>query len=207
MLYPGRSTSLLPNAEIIPNDYFAPLDLERIYGRLAPLEVDLGCGDGVFLVGLAANDPDRNFLGIERLSGRVRKTAGKITRLQLTNARVLRIETSYAIQHLLPPESVAVFHLMFPDPWPKRRHWDRRVITRDYLVSIHRALTPSGLFRVITDDIEYFGAIERVVSNSPEFKTIADVLAPRLASTFERRFTERGVTLYSLVLQKVSPVR
>ena len=52
---------------------------------------------------------------------------------RVTNARVLRVESSYAVQHLLPPASVEVFHLLFPDPWPKRRHWRRRVVTNDFL--------------------------------------------------------------------------
>src|SRR5438105_2896780 len=105
------------NTEIVPENFFAPLDLPAIYGRNAPLEVDLGCGDGAFLVALAEGNPERNFLGIERLAGRTSSARKKIARLGLTNARVLRSETSYVVRHLLPPDSAAVFHLLFPDPW------------------------------------------------------------------------------------------
>ena len=206
MLQSRQFTALASAAEITPANYFEPLDLKAVYGRSAPLEVDLGCGDGAFLAELAATDPKRDFLGIERLLGRVRQTDSRIARLGLTNARVFRIETSYAIQHMLPAESVALFHLMFPDPWPKRRHWRRRVVTRDFLASIHRALAPLGLFRVATDQIDYFREIERLVAWSPQFIRIADQEAPDVMSTFEKRFKQNEIEIHYLVLRKVSDV-
>jgi tRNA (guanine-N7-)-methyltransferase len=199
-------TAVASAAEIIPANYFEPLDLEAIYGRSAPLEVDLGCGDGAFLAELAADNPERDFLGIERLLGRVRQAYGKIARRGLTNARVFRIETSYAIQHMLSAESVALFHLMFPDPWPKRRHWRRRVVTGDFLASIHRALVPGGLFRVATDQIDYFREIEHLAARSPQFIRIADQEAPDVVSTFEKRFRQDEIEIHCLVLRKVSEV-
>ena len=97
--------------ELVPANCFELLDLPRIFGRLAPLEVDLGCGDGTFLGTIAAENPGRNFLGIERLLGRVRSACRKIERAGLTNARVLRIEISYAVERLLPANSVSVFSM------------------------------------------------------------------------------------------------
>ncbi len=125
-------TAILPrpaDLELIPEDYFAPLDLGQVFPRPGPLEVDLGCGDGRFLVALAERFPERNFLGIEKLAGRVEAACRKGARRGLPNVRVLRIETSYAIQYLLPPASVEVVHLLFPDPWPKERHQRRRIVT------------------------------------------------------------------------------
>jgi tRNA (guanine-N7-)-methyltransferase len=78
---------------------FEPLDLRSIFGRRAPVEVDLGCGDGTFLAALAAENPDTDFLGIERLLGRVRSACRKIERNGLTNARILRFEISYAVEY------------------------------------------------------------------------------------------------------------
>ena len=91
MLNVAELTTTASSAEIVPANYFAPLDFEAIYGRRAPLEVDLGCGDGSFLTAAAAANPLRNFLGIERLLGRVRSACRKITRRELTNARILRL--------------------------------------------------------------------------------------------------------------------
>ena len=194
-----------PEVEIVPSTFFAPLDLESIYGRNAPLEVDLGCGDGSFLAEIAAADPTRNFLGIERLAGRVRSAEGKIARRQVANARVLRVEISYAVERMLPADSVALFHLMFPDPWPKRRHWRRRIVTEEFLASISRALQPEGLVRITTDQVEYFRAIERVAELAKGFERSADPAPPGALSTFARRFAQSEI--YRLVLRKVSAVR
>src|ERR1700742_4255009 len=86
--------------EFVPESYFQALDLEPVFPRRAPLEVDLGCGDGSFLVALAKQNPQRNFLGFERLVGRVRSATRKIAHENLDNARVLRIESSYAVAYL-----------------------------------------------------------------------------------------------------------
>ncbi|HEY2614229.1 MAG TPA: tRNA (guanosine(46)-N7)-methyltransferase TrmB [Chthoniobacterales bacterium] len=199
-------SSVRPAAEIIPENYFAPLELVAHFGRDAPLEVDLGCGDGSFLAAMALNNPSRNFLGIERLLGRVRSASRKITPRGIVNARVLRMEISYAVRHLLPPGSVAVFHLMFPDPWPKRRHHRRRIVTEDFFGSIHRALAQDGLLRITTDQIDYFQEIVRKAAGFPQFIPGGDreELYPR--STFERNFAEEGLELHRLVLRKVSDV-
>jgi tRNA (guanine-N7-)-methyltransferase len=204
MLQSREFPALAPDVEIVPASYFAPLDLEAIYGRSAPVEVDLGCGDGCFLAEIAAANPARDFLGIERLPGRVRRAHRKITQRELTNARVLRLETSYAIRQMLPVDSVALFHLMFPDPWPKRRHWRRRIVTKDFFASIHRALAPHGLLRIATDQIAYFREIERLAAQA-QFMISSDPEPHRAPSTFEKRFSESEI--YRLVLRKVSDVR
>ena len=136
--------------EFVPANYFAPLDLAAVFSRPAPMEVDLGCGDGAFLVAMAEKFPQRNFLGIERLSGRVRSACGRASRHALNNLRVLRLETSYAVEYLLPPGSAAGAHLLFPDPWPKKRHQRRRIATQKFLSAVHRLLAPGGYFRIAT---------------------------------------------------------
>jgi tRNA (guanine-N7-)-methyltransferase len=174
---------------------------------MAPLEVDLGCGDGSFLVALAQQDPQRNFLGIERLVGRVRSASRKIARGNLGNARVLRIENSYAVAYLLPPNSISAFYLLFPDPWPKRRHQRRRIVTEEFLGAIHRALAPDGSFVIATAEHEYFEEIQRKSGEMRKFaeKPIGDFDLP--ATTFEKHFCERGLEIHRLVLRKLSPVR
>ena len=204
-----NSAEVLPTwePEIIPENYFATLDVQAIYGRQAPLEVDLGCGDGSFLVANAEANPTRDFLGIERLAGRVRRVCRKIRSNRLTNARVLRVESSYAVQRLLPPASVAVFYLLFPDPWPKRRHWRRRVVTEEFLAEIHRALVPQGAVRIATDQRDYFREIERLVAQSARFVSSVDAESGPAISTFEKRFSQAGLEIHRLLLRKVSASR
>lgn len=188
--------------EVIPETYFVPIDLVATFGRTAPLEVDLGCGDGSFLCELAQHFPERNFLGVDKLAGRVAKTCRKA--IALENVRVLNLEISYAARYLLPEESVETFYLFFPDPWPKRRHHRRRLVTRDFLDSIARALVSTGSLRIATDQRDYFEQIERTVQNHSEFTIVGDVDLP--VTKFEKRFRQQGVQIYRLSLQKISPV-
>jgi tRNA (guanine-N7-)-methyltransferase len=192
--------------ELVLDDALALLNLSALFGRTAPLQVDLGCGDGSFLAAVAAANPERNFIGVERLLGRSRSACRKITVGELTNVRVLRCEISCAVESLLPSESVSVFHLMFPDPWPKRRHAPRRIVTKVFLDSIHRALVPHGTLRITTDQIDYFRKIESLADEAPGFLRTADERTQSGSSTFEKRFRQSGTEIYRLVLRKVSPL-
>jgi len=195
--------------ELVPETYVAHLDLLAIFGRAAPLQVDLGCGDGSFLCELAHLHQDKNFLGIERLVGRVAKACRKAS--PLDNVRVLNVESSYAVGYLLPKASVETFYLLFPDPWPKRRHQRRRIVRLDFLDSIHRALEDGGSLRIATDQLDYFEKIRVLAENYSGF-TIVD---PNVDSDrndlpltkFERRFSALGAPIYRLALRKISPVR
>src|SRR5258708_39529263 len=94
------------------------LDIAGMFPRAQPLEVELGSGDGSFLVNYAKLHPEHNFLGVERLLGRLRKVSRKGLRAGLTNLRGLRIESAYFLEYLLPRQSAAALHIYFPDPWP-----------------------------------------------------------------------------------------
>jgi tRNA (guanine-N7-)-methyltransferase len=191
--------------QLVPESYLDRLDPQKIFRRSAPLQVDLGCGDGAFLCALAERMPEKNFLGLERLAGRVRSAARKAARLD--NVRVLRVETFYAIRYLLPTHSVEAFHLLFPDPWPKRRHHRRRIVTADFLKAAAAALTENGTLRIATDQSEYFEHICRCAKQSADFATSKgnghDDFPP---SAFENRFKRVGAQIYLLELRKVSPV-
>jgi len=190
--------------EMIPESYFAPLDLHKIFGRAAPLHVDLGCGDGSFLFALAERNPEKHFLGIERLAGRVEKARRKAAKTD--NMRVLHLETSYAVKYLLPECSVETFYLLFPDPWPKRRHHRRRIVTAKFLDSVHAALQENGFLRIATDQPDYFQQIVRLGRNDSQFTSV-DVTEGDLPPTkFERKFQAQGAPVYRLGLQKISPV-
>ena len=197
------AASVTAEIELIPADYFAPLDLAQIFPRQAPLEVDIGCGDGAFLVALAERFPERNFLGLEKLAGRVRRACKKASRLALPNIRVLRIESAYAIQYLLPVASVDVVHLLFPDPWPKKKHRRRRIVSADFLTLVHGLLMTNGRFRVATDQKDYFAAMRQLISPTA-FVEITPATETFPVTTFERHFLAEGAPIYRLELRKVS---
>jgi tRNA (guanine-N7-)-methyltransferase len=206
--------------ELIPESYVAPLDLEKTFGRVAPVHVDLGCGDGSFICALAERMPERNFLGIERLLGRIRSAARKAA--TVGNVRLLRMENSYAVRYLLPAGSVETFYLLFPDPWPKRRHWRRRSVTAEFLRAISEALAENGRFLIATDHFNYFEKIEEVARASPDFAVAPPSAADsfdlrshdggqaeqvRPLTKFEQQFRAQGAAIHWLELRKVSPVR
>jgi tRNA (guanine-N7-)-methyltransferase len=180
------------------------LDLEKIFGRKAPLHVDLGCGDGSFLCALAQRMPCKNFLGIERLLGRIRSAARKAA--SLDNVRLLQMESFYTVRYLLPAESVETFYLLFPDPWPKRGHHRRRIVTQDFLTCVHTALEKSGVIYIATDHLDYFGKIKEIAESTPDF-AIDDPDVDLPQSKFGLIFGQKGAPIYWLALRKISPLK
>jgi tRNA (guanine-N7-)-methyltransferase len=158
--------------EFVPADYFRKLEREEICRGQRPLEVDLGCGDGAFLLGMAQEYPERDFVGVERLLGRVRKVCKKITRRHLENARVLRLESGYTTEWLLPEAAVSRLHLLCPDPWPKLRHHRRRLVQLDFLEAVRQVLVPGGEFLFMTDHEEYFQWAENKVAEYGKFERL-----------------------------------
>jgi len=191
--------------EFLPEDYCARLDLATLFpGREnAPLELDLGCGDGAFLVEMAKRFPERNFLGVERLLGRVRRTCKGLAREGAANARVIRLESHYLVRYLLPPGSVSVFHVMFPDPWPKRRHHVKRLIQTAFLDDIAVALAPGGELRLTTDDAPYFQHMRKVFEAHPGFTQEPWTPGPDYPQTdFEAIFRCHALPIYRALLRK-----
>jgi tRNA (guanine-N7-)-methyltransferase len=118
--------------------------------------------------------------------------------------RFLRIESGYAIQYLLPAGSVEVVHLLFPDPWPKRKHKRRRIVQPTFLESVHRVLAPHGLFRIATDQEKYFTAIRELISSDMFLEMTSTPNEPFPVTAFERHFVAEGASIYRLELRKVS---
>ncbi|MBB5352731.1 tRNA (guanine-N7-)-methyltransferase [Haloferula luteola] len=151
--------------EYLPADYFRRAERSEIFSHQAPLEVDLGCGDGSFLLGMAREFPERNFLGVERLLGRVRKVCKRASNAGLENVRLLRLESRYTIEWLLPEASVSRLHLLCPDPWPKVRHHRRRLFQPPFLDAVRKVLVPGGEFLFMTDHPEYFEWAEEIMTH------------------------------------------
>lgn len=151
--------------EFMPVDYFRRLERGEIAPDGRPLEIDLGCGDGSFLLAMAERYPEREFLGVERLLGRVRKVCRLAAKQGRTNARVLRLDSRYVVEWLLPRASVSRLHLLCPDPWPKAKHHRRRLVQHDFLQAVWDLLEPGGELLFKTDHDDYYEwAVERVAS-------------------------------------------
>ena len=201
-------TASLPgdaSLEVFPRDILLPLDFLELFPEVRPLEVDLGSGSGKFILAAAQRFPDRHFLGVERLLGRVRQTQRNAIRLGLANLRLLRLEINYTVRYLIPANSVSKFHLYFPDPWPKRRHRARRLVNSEFLAAIAIALVADGELWIKTDHASYFEQICRVANGSHSLfasREWSDDDYP--VSDFEKDFLDRGLPIYRLRLVKVS---
>ena len=176
---------------------FPPYVWPVVFGRTAPLELDLGAGDGVYVEARARREPGRNFVAVERLLGRATKIAKKAQRGKLSNLRVLRLESAYFLRNLCPPGSVDVVTLRYPDPWPKRRHHGNRILTRDFAADAARACRRGGRLQLTTDDQEYFEWACREVNGCPEWKPdVQWIGAEEPTSEFEEKFKQEGRPVY-----------
>ena len=155
---------------VLVTDPCVRLDWRALFGNGHPVELDLGAGDGGFALAYAQLHPESNLLAAERLLGRVRKIEKRAARAKLANLRVLRLELSYAVRYLMPPGSVSVAHLLFPDPWPKRRHWPRRLVQPDFVRDLAAALKPGGELRFTTDHAHYFETARQAIGDANVLK-------------------------------------
>ncbi len=111
-----------------------------------------------------------------------------------------------ALGTLLPAATVEVCHLLFSDPWPKRRHHTRRVVSEEFLGGVARVLRPDGLLRIATDHADYFAQMERVCRIAPSFEICGAIEAESIfRTTFESRLTAGGAEIYRMVLRKRLP--
>ena len=170
------------------------IDLAKLFPQAQPLEVELGSGDGSFLAEYARLHPEHNFIGVERLLGRIRKLDRKGRRAGLTNLCGVRIECSYFLEYLLPPGSAVALHIYFPDPWPKRKHHRHRLVNERFPTLARQALAPGGTVYLRTDDENYFEQMVGVFAADPAFhavETSGELAA--LLTDFERDFQARGI--------------
>lgn len=179
------------------------MDLAELFSTPQPLEVELGCGDASFLAEYARLHPGTNFLGVERLLGRLRKLDRKGRRIGVSNLRGLRIESAYFLEFLLPPNVTSALHIYFPDPWPKKKHRKHRLINERFPTLAWQALAPGGVVYLRTDDEDYFGQMTAVFAADARFQSVATPLdLASVLTDFEREFNARGIVTRRAAYQR-----
>jgi tRNA (guanine-N7-)-methyltransferase len=179
------------------------MDIAKLFPATQPLEVELGCGDASFLIEHARLNQQTNFLGVERLMGRVNKVDRKGRRLNLTNVRGVRIESAYLLEYLLPANCARALHIYFPDPWPKKKHRRFRLINERFTTLAFQALSPGGIVYLRTDDEDYFAQMLEVFAADKRFcpvetpSTLAAVV-----TDFERDFNAKGIPTQRAAYQR-----
>lgn len=181
----------------------------ELFARDAPLEIEIGAGRGRFLLHRAAAHPDRNFLGVDYRWRFLREGVERAERRGLTNLLFFKAAAEEVVEHLVPATSVDVFHIYFPDPWHKRKHHKRRLLTPDFFRLLHTRLKPGGLLELATDNFDYLVAFrtalvvagEGLWSGSRE-RHNERIMDPGVQTHFEAKYARAGRDLYYLELAK-----
>ena len=128
-----------PEFVINPRDSgFVLLDFQQLFGNSNPLVVEIGSGKGRFLISTATEEPDRNFIGIEKSLHYHRVINQRVSKRSLRNIRLINHDAFPVLQKMFPDASVSEVHIYFPDPWPRRREQKRRIIRPEALSEIRR---------------------------------------------------------------------
>lgn len=169
-----------------------------IFGNSNPVEVEIGPGKGGFLLALARHYPERNFFGVEFSQRRAFRLAYLLERDGPANAIVIRADITCVVQTLVRPNSVAVYHLYFPDPWWKRRHHRRRLFRDDFVTALVQTLVPGGTIFLASDVPAYFASItqrfaaQTELTQFPWQRTHMTRKGKLILTDFERKYWEEG---------------
>jgi tRNA (guanine-N7-)-methyltransferase len=142
----------------------APWDPVAIFGREAPLEIELGSGKGLFLQNAALGTPERNFLGVEVAYKYAKFIGHRLAKLEIPNAVAVHGDGLRMFREMVPDASLAAIHVYFPDPWWKARHHKRRVMNESFLADVVRTLQPGGKLHFWTDVKDYYDAAVALIA-------------------------------------------
>jgi len=172
-----------------------------------PLEIEIGSGKGRFLLHRAEARRDRNFFGIDYRWRFLKEGVTRAEQRGLTNLVFMKTEAEEIIPHLVPRSSVEIFHIYFPDPWHKRKHHKRRLLTPEFFQLVHASLVPGGFLELATDNFDYLIAFKAALveagdtlwSATRESRN-ARILDPGVQTHFEAKYARQGRDLYYMEL-------
>jgi tRNA (guanine-N7-)-methyltransferase len=181
-----------------------PAFWRAVFGTDAPVEIEIGSGDGSFLAARAAALPSTNLLGIERSPSKAERLAERIARRGLPNVRTLQADARCLLASVIPAASVAAYHVYFPDPWPKRAHEGRRIFAAAFVAEVSRTLVPNGDLFIATDVAGYARVARAHVLAAGTFRESAsDATHPGLTTSFARKYRAAGRTLHTCTFVRV----
>lgn len=215
----GKATTLaedLPRWAIPPGAFAdagadLPAVIRRTFGRTAPLLLDIGFGSGAATRALAVEHPGHDVLGIEVHRAGIALLVQRLSADGPTNIRIADIDALHVLARL-EPRSVAGIRVLFPDPWPKRRHHERRLVDAAFVARSAALLVPGGTLHVATDWDDYAAQVRGLLDADPHLAPVADGRAPwrsprpdRPVTTYEARGLADGRTVTDLVARRIDP--
>jgi tRNA (guanine-N7-)-methyltransferase len=190
--------------ELTPGQLSVPVDWARVFGRAAPVVVEIGCGGGRFIISQAEAHPEWDFVAIERAHDYFKLLKQRAVKRRLANLRVLRTDGGDLVTSCFADRSVTTCHVYFPDPWPKKRHHKRRLFTDSFCAHLRRTLAPGGTLCFATDHEDYFAEI------LPRLRAVLEVSehpgpwedAPRGRTNYEIKYLKEGRPIFRLVARR-----
>lgn len=193
------------SADGAPGDV-APIDLVALFGRRAPVVLEIGSGMGDATAAMAAADPARDYLAVEVHTPGIANLLALTEQHGLSNVRVARGDALDLLRHLLPPDRLDAVHVFFPDPWPKPRHHKRRLIRPAHVALLRSRLVSGGTLHCATDWAEYAGAMLATLTADPDLVNASAGYAARPAyrpvTKFERRGIAAGRPIFDLIFNR-----
>jgi len=193
------------------DDMPSPWNAEELFGRRAPLEVEVGSGKGLFLRRASVDRPDADFLGIEISRKYGLFAAAGLAKRSIDNAKVIVGDAIEFFSEVLPDECLAAVHVYFPDPWWKKRHKRRRVMQEPLALDIERTLRPGGSLHFWTDVEEYFRSSLQLLAEKTQLEGPLEVAEPTsehdmdYRTHFERRTRLQDQPVYRSEFRKRAP--
>jgi len=172
-----------------------PIDFGRVFGRIAPVILEIGFGMGEATAQIAAAQPTYDFLGIEVHTPGIGALLKRIDELGLSNVRIIAHDAMEVVAHMIPPASLAGVHVYFPDPWPKKRHHKRRLLQPAFVRELCLRLSPGGYLHAATDWKEYAEEILAACAAEPLLTNTADAFAQGPSLRPQTKFEARGLNL------------
>ena len=155
-----------PSCEIHLSDLTEEAPFLAVFGRPRPVEFEIGCGRGRFLIRSAESLAERDFLGVERAGRFFRVALARAQRRRLPNLRLIQTDALFLLRFVLPSDSLTAVHVLFPDPWPKKRHHKRRLMAPPFVEAVERVLQDGGTLNVATDHQDYAAVIWDVLGGA-----------------------------------------
>ncbi|MDG1896145.1 MAG: tRNA (guanosine(46)-N7)-methyltransferase TrmB [Fuerstiella sp.] len=190
------------------DDVGASIVWSEFFGNDNPVELDIGCGRGLFLYTAAQNNPDINYLGLEIDYREGRRTAERLKKQQMQNARVIGGDGNIVLTKMIEKYSVSAAHVYFPDPWWKKRHHKRRIFTQQFTEILSDVIQPEGHVHSWSDVAEYFEIIKSLMDGQPNFETLPPPEArdPEhdmdYQTSFHRKKSKLGLPIYRGLWQR-----
>ncbi len=178
------------------------IDWQAFWGNDQPVQLDVGCGRGLFLYNASVENPQINYLGLELDFREGRRAAKRLVKRQAANARIVGGDATVVLKKHIPAHSVDAVHVYFPDPWWRRRHRRRRIFTDELVNSCSRILKHGGELHSWTDVPDYFEVIRSLMDHHPDFEFVAtpEEHVPEhdmdYQTSFERKARKKGIEIH-----------